>query len=138
MGDGDRVLPRDVPVPLKCFLIGAGIRGRLCNLSELVTILGQKRLSAFDTPEEGWAAADREAAALTRLLDLAGPDCQVPERVLSATPAPAPPDERLMKLVEGVRNRDREAVRAKLLEFDAWYELMSEEAADANASAKTL
>jgi hypothetical protein len=133
----DRILPRDVPDRLKCYLIGAGVRGRLCNLSELVGILGQKRLSAFETPEDGWRAAEGEAAALARLLDQAGPACEVPERVLSGTPAPAPPDERIVLLLNAVRDRNREQLRTSLAQFDAWYELMSEEATNPEAAART-
>lgn len=134
----DRVMPVEVPDLLKCYLIGAGVRGRLCNLSELVGILGQKKLSAFDTPEEGWQAADREATKLAELLEQAGPTCGVPERILSGTPAPAEPDARITGLMNAVRDRDRQALKTSLLQFDNWYEILAEEAVDPAASAKTL
>lgn len=133
-----RVLPTDVPPKLKCYLIGAGVRGRLCNLSELVGILGQKKLSAFDTPDQGWQAADGEAAKLAELWEEAGPACEVPERILSGTPAPAPPDDRILKLLDAVKTRDRNALRASLAQFDNWHELLGEEAANPEASAKNL
>lgn len=133
-----RVLPTDVPPKLKCYLIGAGVRGRLCNLSELVGILGQKKLSAFNTPDDGWKAAEAEAGKLAELWQEAGPACEVPERILSGTPAPAPPDDRIVKLLTAVRDRNREALRTSLAQFDNWHEILGEEAANPNVAAKNL
>jgi hypothetical protein len=133
----DRVLPAEVPVRLKCYLVGAGVRGQVSNIAEIALVVGRKGSSPFESPEQGWEEADRQAAALARLLDVAGPTCEVPERILSGSPAPEPPDNRIIKLLEAVRNRDREGVKQYTTQLDAWYELMSEEAVDPNASAKT-
>jgi hypothetical protein len=134
----DRVLPRDVPPRLKCFFVGAGVRGRIHNIGEIALLVGRKAASPFTSPEEGWQRADQEATALAKLLDTAGPECEVPERILSGSPAPEPPDNRIVKLLEAVRSRDREGVRQYTEQFDNWYEIMSEEAANPDAAAKTL
>ncbi|MGH8981610.1 MAG: hypothetical protein ACRDWE_11455 [Acidimicrobiales bacterium] len=133
-----RVLPPDISPRARCLLIGAGIRGRMANIAELATLAGQGKASPFADPSEAWDLADRELDALARLLDVAGPECEVPERVLSATPAPAPPDAKVVGLADAVRRRSRSDVRALLLQFDAFYELLSEEAANPDVAAGSL
>lgn len=128
MAEG-RVLPADLSPRAKCLLIGAGIRGRMANIAELATLSGQGKAAPFPA-DEAWAHADEELAELVRLLDAAGPECEVPERILANSPSPMPPDARITGLADAVRRRSRSDVRTLLLQFDGFYELLSREAVD--------
>lgn len=124
-----RVLPPDISPRAKCLLIGAGIRGRMANIAELATLSSQGKASPFKEPSEAWEHADAETIALAALLDAAR-ECAIPERILSATPAPAPEDAKIVGLFDAVRRRSRSDVRTLLEQFDEFYELLAEEAAN--------
>lgn len=125
-----RVLPADIADRARCLLIGAGIRGRMANIAELATLSGQGKASPFSSPSEAWERADEELDAMVKLLDVAGPECAVPERILAASPAPLAPDARFVALADAVRRRSRTDVQSVLGNFDAFYELIAQEAAD--------
>ena len=125
-----RVLPPELSPRAKCLLIGAGIRGRMANIAELATLSGQGKMSPFASASEAWERAEQELDALVKLLDVAGPECEVPERILADSPAPMDPDARIVALAGAVRRKSRADVQSVLGNFDAFYELLSQEAAN--------